>query len=71
MMRQDQELERSVRELLRNSRVNYRRIDVDVDAGNVTFRGVVESEEDREHLEEIGRMVSGIGNINFEVTLKH
>lgn len=67
----DDEIERSLKELLRNSREDYSHVKVSVDAGNVHFTGAVESSPAREHLGELAKMIQGTGIITNEVTLKH
>lgn len=67
----DEELERCVKELMRNSHENYSGVHVHVDAQKVYFSGALESETARKHLDELATMVQGINSINNEVTLKH
>lgn len=67
----DEELEKCMRELMRNSHADYSHVEVTVDAGNVHFTGSIETEEERDHLLEMVRMVQGTGTVMNEVTLKH
>jgi len=67
----DEELEKSVKELMRNSRADYSQVEVSVDAGNVHFTGTLGSSAAREHLNEMVRMIQGTGLIINDVTLKH
>ncbi len=67
----DTELERCVKELMRNSQENYSGVDVHVDAQKVYFSGALESEEARKHLDDLVTMVQGLDAVINEVTLKH
>lgn len=67
----DEELESCVRELMRNSREDYSDVRVSVDARNVFFEGTIESEEARRHLEDMAKMIQGVGHIKNNVTLRH
>lgn len=67
----DTELERCVKELMRNSQENYSGVDVHVDAQKVYFSGTLESEEARKHLDDLATMVQGLDAVINEVTLKH
>ena len=67
----DDEIEKAVKELMRNSRADYSHVKVTVDARNVRFTGVVDSAPAREHLSEMAQMIQGTGVIMNDVTLKH
>lgn len=67
----DEELERCVQELLRNSHENYAGVHAHVEAQKVYFSGALESEAARKHLDEMAGMVQGIDSVINEVTLKH
>lgn len=67
----DEELESCMRELMRNSHEDYSNVHVHVDAQNVYFTGVLESDQAKKHLEEMAKMVNGVGSVINDVTLKH
>jgi osmotically-inducible protein OsmY len=67
----DSELERCVKELMRNSHENYSGVEVHVDAQKVYFSGALESEKARKHLDDLATMVQGLDAVINEVTLKH
>jgi osmotically-inducible protein OsmY len=67
----DEELEKCVNELMQNSHEDYSGVHVHVDAQNAYFSGALASEKARKHLEELARMVQGIGSVTNDVTLKH
>lgn len=67
----DDEIARCVKELMRNSRANYSQVQVTVDAGNVHFSGTLDNEMEREHLNEMVKMVQGTGSVINDVTLRH
>lgn len=65
----DDDLEKCMKELMRNSKINYSRVSVSVDARNVHFTGQLSNEKDRKHLEELAYMIQEIGSVANDVSL--
>lgn len=67
----DHEIENVVKELLHNSqRIDARDISVSVDQMNVTLRGTVQSQFERDYAVAVTKLVHGVGNIESEIIVK-
>lgn len=67
----DIELEGVIKELLRNShKIDARDITVSVDQCNVKLSGTVRSQEARDYVLEVVRLVHGVGEVESEIIVK-
>lgn len=67
----DAELERVVKELLRNShKIDARDITVNVDNCNVKLSGTVHTQEERDYATEVVKLVHGVGEVESEIIVK-
>jgi osmotically-inducible protein OsmY len=67
----DEELEKVIKELLRNSkRVDARDITVSVDNCNVKLSGSVHSQFERDYAGSVVKLVHGVGEVNSELIVK-
>jgi hypothetical protein len=67
----DEELEKVIKELLKNSkRLDARDISVSVDKCNVKLSGSVQSQFERDYAESVVRLVHGVGEVYTDLIVK-
>lgn len=70
-VRTDNEMERVIKELLKNSsRIDSRDLTVTVDKCNVTLSGSVRSQAERDYALEVSKLVHGVGDVRSDIVVK-